>query len=142
NFSVTFTSANPGEVDGHASTSFVLNGVTLTRSTGDSKSGDSGDAIKFFEDANISITPGLDSNEIGQPHIFTVTVNQNDGKGGGFVPAPGRPVTVTLANFNGAVALPPGPFSGTTDANGQFTVTFNSPTAGEVIGHASTSFVL
>jgi hypothetical protein len=45
-------------------------------------------------------------------------------------------VTVTLTASNGATPNPAGPFTGTTDAAGQFTVTFTSPTAGQVVGHA------
>jgi hypothetical protein len=148
--SVTFTSATAGQVIGNASTSFVLNGVTLTRATGDSHVGDSGPATKFFEDAKISITPSA-TNEVGQPHTFTVTVLQDDGvaagaPGGdafnGFGPAANRTVTLTLANQNRAQASPGGPFTLTIDGSGHASVTFTSATAGQVIGNASTTFVL
>src|SRR5262249_38292324 len=74
---------------------------------------------------------------VGFQHTFTVTVNQNDGLGGGFVAAAGATVTVTLTNSNGAVANPPGPFTGTTDSFGHFSVTFTSATAGIVTGNAT-----
>src|SRR5438093_958819 len=45
-----------GQVTGSASTTFTLNGVILTRETGDGLAGDSADAVKTFEDANISKT--------------------------------------------------------------------------------------
>jgi len=38
----------------------------------------SGDAVKTFVDAKISIAPNA-TNEVGQPHTFTVTVLQDDG---------------------------------------------------------------
>src|SRR5262249_36866041 len=51
-FQVTFTSDSAGQVIGNASTTFTLNGVTLTRATGDGKGevgfGDSGPATKSF----------------------------------------------------------------------------------------------
>jgi uncharacterized repeat protein (TIGR01451 family) len=140
-FSVTFTSATAGQVIGNATTSFTLNGVTLSRATGDSHVGDSGPATKTFEDATISISPsGI--NEINHPHTFTVTVLQNAGDGNGFVAAANDPVTISLTSLNGANAVPSGPLSGTTDASGHFSVAFTSATAGEVIGNASTTFTL
>ena len=50
-----------------------------------------------------------------------------------------RDVTVTLTNVNGATASPAGPFVGLTNASGQFTVTFTSATAGQVIGSAASN---
>src|SRR5262249_18361097 len=47
-FQVTFTSDSAGQILGNASTTFTLNGVTLTRATGDSHTGDSGPATKTF----------------------------------------------------------------------------------------------
>src|SRR5207237_1156978 len=149
-FKVTFTSASAGQVVGNASTSFALNGVTLARATGDSNTGDSGPATKTFEDARISITPNA-TNAVGQPHTFTVTVLQDDGLAigapgwdafNGFGASAGRAVTVTLTDKNGAVDVPAGSLPRTTDANGQFQVTFTSATAGQVVGNASTSFAL
>src|SRR5262249_6265128 len=84
-------------------------------------------------------------NEVGQPHTFTVTVLQNDGlpigaPGGdpynGFGAARSENGTVTLS-ASGAVPNPPGPFTGMTDANGQFKVTFTSATASQVVGNAA-----
>jgi hypothetical protein len=140
-FSVTFTSATAGQTVGSATTTFTLGGVSLTRTTGDSKVGDSGTVTKTFEDATISISPN-GVNEINHSHTFTVTVLQNAGDGKGFVAAANDTVTVTLTNLNGANAVPSGSLTGTTDANGHFSVTFTSATAGEVIGNASTSFTL
>src|SRR5262249_8049632 len=83
-FQVTFTSASAGQVIGNASTTFVLNGVSLTRDTDPATAaigagpGGSGPAVKTFEDARITITPDA-TNAVGQPHTFTVTVQQDDG---------------------------------------------------------------
>ena len=72
-----FTSATAGQVTGHATVTLVVGGQTLVRQT-DGLAGNSGDAIKTFVDAKISITPNA-TNEVGQPHTFTVTVLQDDG---------------------------------------------------------------
>src|SRR5262249_17776740 len=128
-FQVTFTSNTAGQVIGNATTTLTVSGVALSRATGDSHSGDSGPATKTFEDAKISIAANA-TNEVGQPHTFTVTVLQNLGDGNGFVAATNDPVTVTLTDSNGAVDVPSTPLSGTTNASGQFQVTFTSNTAG------------
>src|SRR5262249_48767275 len=39
-------------------------------------------------------------------------------------------------------ALPPGPFTGTADGNGQFQVTFTSDSAGQVIGNATATLTV
>ena len=102
-------------------------------------------------DANITISPDA-VNPVNKNHTFTVTVQQDDGlvanfNGGsgvvgdpynGFGPAVGVPVTVTLTDTNGATTTPT-TYTGTTDSNGQFQVTFTSPTAGTVIGNATTT---
>jgi uncharacterized repeat protein (TIGR01451 family) len=139
--SVTFSSATAGEVIGNASTTLTVSGVTLTRATGDSNVGDSGPVTKFFEDAQITIAPNA-TNGITEPHTFTVTVVENAGDGNGYVAAAGVPVSVTLTNTNGANYILETPGSGTSDANGQFQVTFTSSSAGDVLGDASTTFTL
>ena len=99
------------------------------------------DAVKTFVDARIHITPD-DTNEVGQPHTFTAFVEKNLGVGGGWVAAGGATVSITLANSNGGVADPAGPFNGTTDAAGHFSATFTSNTPGQVTGHAESSLNL
>lgn len=86
--------------------------------------------------ANISIGPD-DVNEVGEPHTFTVTVNQT--KLGVEEPAAdGTIVTVTLTDSDGAVSevssdtcASPGTVGGTCS------VTFTSNTPGNVTAHAS-----
>src|SRR4029079_7744764 len=143
-FSVTFTSATAGQVIGNATTSLSVGGLNLTRDTNPATAGvgagpnGSGPATKTFVDARIIIAPN-DTNEVGQPHTFTVTVLEDngdgldtDGDGSTFDPAGGESVTVTLTNSNGAVANPAGPFVVVTNALGQGSVTFSSTTAGLV----------
>src|SRR5262249_45259869 len=145
-FSVEFTSPTAGQVIGNATTSFTVNGATETRSTGDSHSGDASTATKPFAAARISIAPNA-TNAVGQPHTFTVTVLVIHGYGKWFIVlVVNQQVTVTLTNKNGAsslhVALPIFVLTGNTDANGHFSVEFTSPTAGQVIGNATTSFTV
>jgi hypothetical protein len=139
-FQVTFASPTAGLVVGNATASVVVGGQTLVRDTDPATAavsgpGGSGPATKRFVDAKVTITPDA-VNEVGQPHTFTVTVLENAGDGAGFVPAAGESVTVALANSNGASA-PVTSFTGTTNAAGQFQVTFASPTAGLVVGNAT-----
>ena len=90
--------------------------------------------------AKITIAPDA-TNEVGAPHTFTVTLQKD--VGAGFVPAAGEHVDVTLTDSNGAAHTAP---TGTctnaganTDAAGQCTITFSSPTAGKVTGHATST---
>ncbi len=134
---VTFTSSTPGKVTGHANVSFELDGVTLERET-DGVAPNSGDAVKVFVDAKISISPDK-VNEVGDTHTFVVTAKINAGDGNGWVnPTDGTPVTVTLTATNGSVVsdktdtcASPGLSSGTCS------VSFTSLIAGTVTGHAS-----
>src|SRR5439155_333963 len=75
--SVTFTSNTAGTVTGHAKVTFSVGGVSLTRET-DNTHGNSGDAVKRFVDAKISIAPDA-TNGVGESHTFTVHVQQDDG---------------------------------------------------------------
>src|SRR6266571_1089720 len=101
----------------------------------------SGDAVKVFVDANIAVAPD-DTNEVGEPHTFTVTVMKNDGSGG-FVAAAGEHVDFTLTADNGAiidldeVASTCDDLGPNTDGSGQCIIVFTSSTAGTVTGHAN-----
>ncbi|MBI3913840.1 MAG: prealbumin-like fold domain-containing protein [Chloroflexi bacterium] len=131
---VTFVSATPGIVTGHASASINVNGLALARET-NGQNGNSGDAVKTYVDARISID-GTATNEVGKPHTFTVTVLKNDG-GGSYSAASGVAVQVNLSNANGANAVTSSNTCASTDANGKCAITFASNTAGVVTGHAS-----
>jgi uncharacterized repeat protein (TIGR01451 family) len=140
-FLVTFTSATAGQVIGNATTTLSVSGVPLTRATGDGNAGDSGPATKTFVDGRIGIAPDA-TNGITESHTFTVTVVSNAGDGTGFTAAAGAPVTVTLTGTGGAVPIPSTPLSGTTDSAGQFSVTFTSDSAGQVVGNASSTLTV
>src|SRR5262249_47883115 len=107
-------------------------------------SGNSGPASKIWLNARISIAPSA-TNEIGVAHTFTVTLQKDSGSG--FGPAAGEHVDVTLTPSNGATLPNPTTARGTnasenTDANGQCTITFTSPRAGKVTGHASATLTI
>ncbi len=59
-FSVTFTSTCPGTVTGHASSTVSVAGSAPFTIDTDNTGGNSGDATKVFQDANIQITPERD----------------------------------------------------------------------------------
>jgi hypothetical protein len=145
--SVTFTSNTAGRVTGHAAVTFSVGGVSLTRET--NTAGNSGDAVKRFVDAKISIGPD-DINNVGDSHTFTVTVQQDDGltaaQGGdgvsGFGPAPdGTNPVVTLTDSSGAISnISSNTCASPGTVNGSCSVTFTSNTAGGVTGHAAVTF--
>ena len=151
-FSVTFTSLSAGIVTGSATSNVDVEGLVLPRTTNGSEtvvgSGvfNSGPATKKYVDAKIIITPD-DTNEVGQPHTFTATVFADNGDGmdtdgvmGNFdAVGANEDVAITLVDSNGAVSVPAGLLSGVTDANGQFSVTFTSLSAGIVTGSATSN---
>lgn len=140
--SVAINTTTAGPVDIHATTTFSVSGLSLTRATG--TGGNNGaDANKVYVDAWITITPPLETNTVGDPHTFTVTVKQAV-TSPTFVNVPdGTKPTVTLTNSAGATfSISSNTCATTGTVDGQCTVTFTSPTAGTVTGHASVSLTL
>jgi hypothetical protein len=137
---VAVNSAAAGTVTATASSTVDVAGTPVTVET-DGNAPNSDPAVKTYVDAKIEIDPD-GQNVVGDPHTFTTTVMVDDGSGAGFLPAPDADVVVTLANSDGAVADPPGPFAGLSDANGEFAVTFTSATPGTVTGHGSATVVV
>src|SRR5438874_1526475 len=78
---VVFTSNSAGQVTGHASVSLSVGGVALTRST-DGNAPIPGHYVTTFVAANLPIAQSA-TNEVGQPHTFTVTVQKDAGDGAG-----------------------------------------------------------
>ncbi len=148
---VSFKSNSAGAVTGTATGTVTIGGVPFTRTTNGS-SGNSPPAVKRFVDAFITIAPN-DVNSIFEQHTFKATVQQAKGLLSAppgtpvFENAPdGTSVALTLTDLFGAshslisdtCANPPG--SGT--VSGMCTVTFTSPTAGNVTGHASVTLTI
>ncbi len=107
--SVDINTSTAGSVDIHATTTFTVAGVSLTRET-DGQGNNSTNANKVYVDAYIIIGPDA-TNNVGEPHTFTVNVFQDDGlpagapgdAATGFGPVPdGTIVAVTLTNSGGA----------------------------------------
>jgi hypothetical protein len=143
---VVISSTTAGSTSIHATTTIAVGGVSLTRATGDANAGDGPDATKTWTGvrAQIAIASSATA-EVGTSQSLTVTLSKDTGTGT-FVPAAGEHVTVTLTDSNGATHTAP---SGTcttaganTDANGQCTITFTSPSAGKVTGHASATLTI
>src|SRR5262249_4967623 len=70
----TINNATAGTFTVQASAMVTMGGVTVTRTTGDSFSGDSDNAVKNYVDASISISPLTAANEINHADTFTITV--------------------------------------------------------------------
>jgi uncharacterized repeat protein (TIGR01451 family) len=139
---VDLSSGTTGVTTVSAHATLSVGGLVLTRNT-DATGTNSGPAVKRWVNASIAIAPSA-TNEIGNSHTFTATVRQDAGDGNGFVAVAGATVAVTLTDSNGAVhSAPTGTcVSGTTDANGQCTITFLSNTAGVVNAHATTTLAV
>ena len=126
----------------HATTTFMVGGVTLTRSTGSAVDShqDGLDVTKTWVDANVSLSPLSATNEVGTSHTVTCTIQQDKGHGGGFVVAPDG------TTCNGSV-LAGGPNAGSigsctvTNSLGTCTITYSDTggTGTDTI-HATTTF--
>jgi len=142
---IVFTSNSTGKVTGHASSTLTLAGLPVTVET-DGAGLNSGDAVKTFVNAKISITPSTATNRVRDPHTFTVTLLKDVGDGAGFVAAQGEHVTVTLTDSLGATHTAPAGTctnaGGNTNASGQCAITFTSNDTGKVTAHASSTLTL
>jgi hypothetical protein len=145
---VTFTSNSAGTVTGHAAADVTFGGSTFHVET-DGTGTNSGNALKRFVDAKISIGPDA-TNGVGEPHTFTVNVKQDDGltaaQGGdgvtGFANAPnGTKPIVTLTDSGGAIHnISSNTCASPGTSGGNCSVTFTSNTAGTITGHATVTF--
>ena len=73
----------PGHGDRPCQSTLSVNGSAPFTVATDNSGGNSGDATKIFQDANIQITPN-GTNRVGASHTFTAHVNVNLGDGAGF----------------------------------------------------------
>jgi len=147
---IIVSSPSTGRTVGNASATIVIDGVSIDRDTDPESPTPQGDcapncgsATKTWVDANISIGPdGV--NEVGDPHTFTVTVNQDSGDGTGMQPAVGATITPTLVNSGGSTAQITGGTcdGGVTDSDGQCTIIVNSPTAGKAVVDVSVTLTI
>ena len=137
---VVINSNVAGTFVANASATFTVNTVTITRDTaGNSGPGGSGAATKVFVDGNITIGPSA-TNQVGQAHTFTVTVNGDAGGGLGLQPVAGVKPTVTLTPVPSSVT--DNCASTGTNAAGQCTVVISSNVAGTFVANASATFTV
>ena len=108
--------------------------ATLTDNDGNSDT-KTDDAVVIYIGAKISFTQLEATNDINDPHTFTITVKENDGDG--WINASGELVTFTLVNNTAGAAFVGGVDTCTTNVSGQCTVQINSSTPGSVEIHAS-----
>jgi len=138
---IIVNSQTAGTATVDVSVTLTINGLvgsaTVTRNTaGDSGPGGSDGATKTWVNARITIEADA-TNEVGDDHTFTVTVEADTGQG--MDAAPGITVTPSITNSNGATATITGGTCTTTvtDASGQCTIVISSPTAGQTAANAS-----
>ena len=99
---ITFTSNSAGEVTGHATATLSVGASASFSVETDGTSPNSGDVVKTFVDANISITPLSKTNPVGTDHVLTGHVNVNDGSSSVFSNAPdGTLITFSIASGPG-----------------------------------------
>jgi hypothetical protein len=149
--SVFLYSTTAGLTTVNASTSVSVGGTTLARTT-DGIAPNTGPLTKQWVDAQIDLSPLNATNVLGQQHVITALVQQDDGlaagaQGGdaatGFGPAAGKTVTFSLLNNTaGATFTTQPPFTCVTDATGQCTITITAAQAGQVDIHATTTFTV
>src|SRR5438093_466513 len=139
---VTITSPTAGTVSIHATTTFSVGGVSLTRATGASHTGDGSDVTKVFVVANISRPPLSTLFPYTTLFRSTATVLQNAGLGAGFVAAPNGTLVTEIgrASCRERARIVGGNTCTISNGLGTCTVTITSPTAGTVSIHATTTF--
>ena len=126
---VTIRATNPGQVKVHA-VADVLGDDTVTAETGVSPSGPDATKTYEFRQARIRLSPLADTNEVGENHTFTATVEVYV-VGTGWTPAPnGTPVTFSfVSNPIGATFVGP---TSTTTSSGQAQATIVASQPGQV----------
>jgi hypothetical protein len=133
---VTINSDVAGIFTVHAKADILVGGLTLVRET-DGQGDNSEDAVKTYVDARISIE-GDGTNEVGDEHTFTVTVEEKTN--GVWVPVAGAKV---VASATGVGSITGGTCeTGVTDANGQCTVLVNSTVPGQTTVSATSDLIV
>jgi len=145
---VQINATKAGSVDIHGTTTFLVGGVSLTRST--NTAGNGTDVKKIYVNARIDLTPITWTNEVNSPHTVTCLIKQDDGlkpaEGGdavdGLGPAPnGTVCTLSLLN-NTAGASFVGGVNTCSTSGGTCTVQINASSAGSVDIHGTTTFLV
>ena len=118
-----------GQSTVNASATITVGGVSIaSRRTATARTSSSN--VKTWVDARITIQTS-DTNGIGEPHTFTVTVEKNLGLGGGWVPAAGVNVDASETGIGSITGGTCDNTGGDTDASGECTIVVNSNSAGQ-----------
>lgn len=127
--SIQIVSSTTGSNTIDATTTFTVDGISLTRATdGDYGPDGSGSASKQYVNARISIDPSQATNEVGDPHTFTITVESDNGDGSGFQPV--AEATVNVLVMPAPDSLDKSDCLDGTNASGQCVAIINSSVAG------------
>jgi LPXTG-motif cell wall-anchored protein len=134
---VTINSTSAGVFTATATADLLVNGFPISVST-DGVSPNSGVATKTYVDANVAITPRSADNEVGNLHVFTITVK-------GFPAGKGFAVTSITPSVTSPTNTPltqnistcGSPTINVPAATATCTVTINSVTAGTFIVNAA-----
>ena len=129
--SVDINSSSPGSVDIHASTTVTVGGLPLTRQT-DGTGENSDDAGKDYIDVKLTLTPSTDTNQVGDPHVFTATLEYTT-NGTSWSPLAGETIDFVKTSGPGTLSAS----SATTDGSGEATVTLTSSVVGSTVVEAS-----
>jgi len=135
---VEINSAVAGIFEASASVSFSVDTVLFNLST-DGTGENSDTATKTYVDARISIDPQQATNNVNEPHTFTVHVEENGGSG--WIDAENEYVEFSLVNNLAGASFTGDDFC-TTDSNGECTVQINSATPGTVEVHAASTIAV
>jgi hypothetical protein len=139
---VTFTSATPGAVTGHATWTGTISGSAPITVSTNGVAPNSADAVKTFVDAYIEISPPVASNPLNVTHTYTAHVFVNNGSGAAYANAPdGTVVTFTL--LPGSVGhFLAGNTCTTAGGTGTCTIDTTSSVAGDDTMQASTTLAV
>src|SRR5450759_1943860 len=136
---ITITSLSAGNNVINATATWTVNGVSITRTTGDNLHLDGSNVQKTFVDGSISLSPLTATNAVGANHTITATFTQDAGTGAGSVPAPGVLVNFSIAT--GSATFVSGN-SCTTTAAGTCTITITSLSAGNNVINATATWTV
>jgi uncharacterized repeat protein (TIGR01451 family) len=132
----TINSGATGTYSLDATGSVTMGGVLVTRSTtGNHGPGGTGTATKHYVSAALTVTPSSATNEVGQAHVFTITLTANPGEAGApsnFVITPSVSPMNNLTQNTTTCASP-----GIEGNVATCTYTINADTAGTYVLNAS-----
>ncbi len=121
--SVSFTSEYPGTISLSASSNVEIGGIIVSTQAVE--------ATATFVDATLTISPDA-AQEVNKPYTLTISLEENNGDGLGYLAAAGETVILTLTHENGDSITPDTSTCDSTDVNGTCTLSFTSSTPGKV----------